>query len=119
VTLKSLVSEMWNSYVFAPEPLDVPLRTVSVGRSVSSCASETGESGTGAVKVGAPEGPPGVGADGLDDPPHATANTANATHTMRQNDVMQKYYMNNSASTPIIRKKIARGDQTGSSHPFR
>jgi hypothetical protein len=48
-----------------------------------------------------------VGADGLDDPPHATANPANATHTMRQKNVIQKYYMKNSVSTPIGRKKVA------------
>ena len=55
-----MLSAIWNSYTRAPlDPDDVPLRTVSVGRSVASCVFSAGESDAGAVSA---ELPP----DGLD-----------------------------------------------------
>src|SRR4051812_17511989 len=61
--VKPLVSPIWNSYIRTPVWSEVALRTVNVGRSVSSCSSLPGESRTGAVRVAAT----GVGVGELGD----------------------------------------------------
>jgi hypothetical protein len=70
-----VLSATWNSYVRVPAWLAVALRTVSTGRSVSSCSSFAGDSRAGVVSVGAT----GVGAFGVcESPPHAAASRPDA-----------------------------------------
>jgi hypothetical protein len=81
--VKSLRSETWNSETRGPLPVDVPMRTVRVGRSVSTCASLTGASAVGAVSPADP-GVLGVGPFGASpDPPHEIATVMAALAAVR------------------------------------
>src|SRR5262245_59712864 len=90
-TLNVELSAISKSYVQVPVWFDVPLTTVMVGRTLSSCAPSAGKSAAGFVSVGGAAGA-GVGLVGDSLPPlqPATTHASTADDSIR-NDFMRGF----------------------------